>query len=203
MSNFKPIIYTITEKGCWHCTSHVTAKNRYANIQINGKMKLLHRHYYELYKGEIPPGIIIRHTCDNTFCINPEHLITGTQKQNAQDMMERERGCGLFTNSEVREIRKSFTSNKNKAKELNVKTPVIYNIRMGFTYKHIPFTVEEIEIREKRKTLEITRLSKKEVLEVFYSKKSRKELMLIYNLTYHQVVSIKTKKSYVKILKNL
>lgn len=35
--------------------------------------------------------LVARHTCDNNWCINPEHLLPGTQAQNLQDAVDRKR----------------------------------------------------------------------------------------------------------------
>lgn len=37
------------------------------------------------------PGLVARHTCDNNWCINLEHLLPGTQADNLRDMRERNR----------------------------------------------------------------------------------------------------------------
>lgn len=47
--------------------------------------KLAHRLAYELFRGEIPTGLLVRHTCDIKLCVNPYHLILGTAKDNAAD----------------------------------------------------------------------------------------------------------------------
>lgn len=44
-----------------------------------------HRISFRYYKGEIPKGKVVRHTCNNTSCVNPDHLILGTQKENGTD----------------------------------------------------------------------------------------------------------------------
>lgn len=36
-------------------------------------------------------GLVIRHRCDMPLCVNPEHLETGTQRQNVRDAMDRGR----------------------------------------------------------------------------------------------------------------
>jgi hypothetical protein len=56
---------------------------------VEGKWKMAktHRYSYEYFKGEIPKGHFICHTCDNPSCVNPEHLFSGTLKDNAKDML--------------------------------------------------------------------------------------------------------------------
>lgn len=44
-----------------------------------------HRVAYQFAKGEIPPGHVIRHQCHNPICCRPDHLLTGTQKENVHD----------------------------------------------------------------------------------------------------------------------
>lgn len=50
-----------------------------------------HRISFMHHKGEIPKGNVVRHTCDVANCVNPDHLILGTQKMNVWDMVMRDR----------------------------------------------------------------------------------------------------------------
>lgn len=36
-------------------------------------------------------GLVARHTCDNPRCVNPDHLVEGTQKDNIGDAVQRGR----------------------------------------------------------------------------------------------------------------
>lgn len=55
------------------------------------RMIYAHRLAYQLAYGPIPDGAVIRHRCDNGLCCNPAHLLSGTQADNVQDMIERGR----------------------------------------------------------------------------------------------------------------
>ena len=46
---------------------------------------------YEHYKGKIPKGMFVCHTCDNPACINPKHLWLGTAKENWDDCIKKGR----------------------------------------------------------------------------------------------------------------
>src|SRR4051812_21046615 len=67
-------------------------KTTYAGFWFEGKMVGAHVAAYRMYVGEIPEGHQIRHKCDVPRCVNPEHLETGTIRQNADDRITRGRG---------------------------------------------------------------------------------------------------------------
>ena len=83
---------------CW-ITSYKPSKHGYVVIELDGSYKLgkriarrLHRVVWEAHNAEpIPEGMLVRHTCDNPACCNPQHLLLGTPKQNTADMIERGR----------------------------------------------------------------------------------------------------------------
>lgn len=71
---------------CLNC--HLTPSQVYPNVKWYGKA---HRLVWEANKGPIPIGILVCHTCDNTRCINIEHLFLGTPQENMQDKVNKNR----------------------------------------------------------------------------------------------------------------
>ena len=86
----KNIVYRVDDNGCWINKSHTPLHyDTYGRIHRDGRWIHLHRFMYTLSKGEIPKGLVVRHTCDVKQCINPDHLIIGTHKDNYNDYMTR------------------------------------------------------------------------------------------------------------------
>ena len=70
---------------------HMTRNNKgYGVMTRGGKKFLAHRVSAEMCIGPID-GKVVMHTCDNPACVNPNHLVIGTQKDNMQDALKKGR----------------------------------------------------------------------------------------------------------------
>lgn len=78
--------------GCWHFTGSLTGRDgwQYGQFALyHGLHIYAHRFAYLIFNGAIPDGLLVRHTCDVTYCVQPSHLLAGTQKDNLQDAVVR------------------------------------------------------------------------------------------------------------------
>jgi hypothetical protein len=137
--------------GCLVFTGALNRPGGYGLIgdaSVPRKINYAHRVMYEHTYGPIPEGMLIRHTCDNPPCCEPEHLVLGDYKDNAEDARERGqmiRGerhwAARLTADDVRAIRAKHAGGRScysLAKEYGINAPHAERIVARKTWKHIP-----------------------------------------------------------------
>jgi hypothetical protein len=96
------------ENGCWIWTGSIIKSTGYGQIKgPNGKGISTHRLSYWLANGEITPGMLVCHTCDNRACVNPAHLFEGTYKDNSRDMKSKGRSYVFPEGTQVGELNRN------------------------------------------------------------------------------------------------
>lgn len=96
------------------------------------RLFLVHRLSYEAFKGPIPAGMLIQHSCDNRWCCNPEHLSLGTDATNARDALLKGRTHRKLVPDDVREIRRRTAAGESVralSREYGVSQFMIARIR--------------------------------------------------------------------------
>jgi hypothetical protein len=87
--------------GCWNwlgCGSRFYG----SIVNDNGKRVYPHKAMYEIDRGyTFKRGEQGLHTCDNTWCINPDHIRPGTQKQNMEDKSRKNRHGSAIVSREL------------------------------------------------------------------------------------------------------
>lgn len=95
IDRFEEKFIRLGEDDCWEWAASFAGRG-YGQIQVgtkkSPKMAIAPRVAYELYIGPIPDGMHVCHTCDNKKCVNPKHLVLGTNAENHRQVVERQRG---------------------------------------------------------------------------------------------------------------
>jgi hypothetical protein len=107
--------YRVLESGCWEWTAKKYS-NGYGCFSMGNRGLLAHRVSFAIHNGICPATLVVRHTCDYRPCINPEHLLSGTHKQNMADAWARNR----FN-------RKSLGKGRRKIQDCDI--PKIFSMR--------------------------------------------------------------------------
>ncbi|MFB7461281.1 hypothetical protein [Streptomyces sp. NPDC056188] len=81
---------------CWIYTGTITSQG-YGQIGVEGKVRQAYKVAYELFIGEVPPGLELDHLCHtrdlkcisnsdcrHRRCVNPWHLEPVTQRENTR-----------------------------------------------------------------------------------------------------------------------
>lgn len=73
-----PKIEAVREDDCWFWNGATVRSRRfrpYGVLKRKGKFWLAHRFVHTLIYGPIPEGFEVHHTCRETLCVNPRHIV--------------------------------------------------------------------------------------------------------------------------------
>ncbi len=131
---------------CWLWTGSLIMGG-YGSFGYDKKYEYTHRLSYILFKGEIPRGLCVLHTCDNRGCVRPDHLFLGTLGDNVADMFNKERNIrgekhwsAKLNETQVIEIRNKYMNKitqKQLAQEYDIHRTTIADIVSRRKWKHI------------------------------------------------------------------
>jgi len=137
--------------GCWIWAGSIHTRTGYGQISSGGasatvgKTLKAHRASYEIFKGPIPTGLSICHTCDNRWCVNPDHLFAATNAENLADMRrksrhvkgERTTWAKLKADDVCKILRLHDQTTTAVAAQFGVSPALISRIRRGLVWRHI------------------------------------------------------------------
>ena len=122
---------------CWMWEGAISA-SKYGSIFYGNKSYLAHRMSYIIFNGPIEIDQLVRHTCDNPCCVNPKHLILGSNSDNIIDMVKRNPRSTITLNEECVKVIKWMLKyqyedglGKKLARLHNVAPSVISRIKTG------------------------------------------------------------------------
>ncbi len=134
---------------CWEWLGGTAAG--YGVFRFHGHQITASRFAFWITTGHHPGELLVCHSCDNSLCVNPNHLWLGTCRENKQDASEKGRlvSCmrrgemhpnAKLSTDEVLEIRTKQAvgiSRSQLAIEYNVSQVTIDNIISRRSWKHV------------------------------------------------------------------
>lgn len=70
--------------GCWKWIG-VTLPTGYGQIMVDKVKKYAHVYSYELKYGPVPKGLELHHKCETRDCVNPDHLVAVSHRDNLRE----------------------------------------------------------------------------------------------------------------------
>lgn len=110
--------------GCWLWTAALD-RHGYGQFWWNGSHWRAHRAAYVMWRGPIPAGLLVLHSCDVRACVNPDHLAVGSTQDNVDDRNAKGRqarggrnGAAKLSSEEVARVRRRYASGNVTQQEL-------------------------------------------------------------------------------------
>lgn len=137
--------------GCWNWAGR-TDGGGYGLMWIGGRggrWVRTHRLSWELHFGPIPGGLYILHRCDNPRCVRPDHLFTGTIRDNTLDMFAKGRANTVWgerhpsthlSNTDVLGIRRAVAGGEQQtavARRYGITKLVVSRIVRRVTWRRL------------------------------------------------------------------
>lgn len=137
-------VCSLSEQDTNDCIMTPTGLDTYGYGQCRQGMRMRKAHHVALeHSGRtLPEGMVVRHTCDNCACINPRHLVVGTNDENMQDMVKRGRASrekqrtAVLNWEKVREIRSSTKSPEELSAIYGVRKQQVKRILKGDAWQY-------------------------------------------------------------------
>lgn len=107
--------YVRIGEACWFWIGGVSGDG-YGAFWTGTRLVGAHRFSYELHVEPLRRGLQVRHSCDQPLCVNPDHLIVGTNTDNMRDRKQRggRWGCRRKLSAVQREVIRTRSRSGNE-----------------------------------------------------------------------------------------
>lgn len=142
----------------WNASSDPDGYGYFSFTCVEGEKRTVMAHRYSLMlklnNPDLHYSVFARHTCDNRRCVNPNHIIPGSAKENSEDMVERNRSLigeknhnATVSDAIALNILEEYKMAKEKgevygclerlAHKYNLPKQTVYRITARKSYRHL------------------------------------------------------------------
>jgi hypothetical protein len=127
-------------KSCWIWRGAISSSG-YGSFWFQNRGWKSHRVAFALSRGNLLPGLLVLHKCDNPLCVRPDHLFLGTNLDNNRDMISKGRrvyGNAKLTTRQVQQIKSLLSkgySQKQVRLKFHISSALVSNIANGRRWK--------------------------------------------------------------------
>lgn len=137
-----------SDSGCWIWLGHAADK-RYGFFKVNNQSYIASRIAYYIEYDIDPGNKLVCHECNNTFCVNPEHLYLDNQSGNMKKAYDENRKsnkgenhpCSRLNELQVKQIKTLLLTtemtHKEIAQEFGVSKSTIDMININKIWKEV------------------------------------------------------------------
>lgn len=132
---------------CWNWTGALFQKTNYGQFFYDNKTVLAHRFAFLLKDPKFDQEQFVLHTCDNRWCVNPNHLYLGDHDKNMEDMTDRDRqakgesnGDSVLKDEDVRDIfdlQSKGHSQRAIARLVGISQATVWNVLNKKNWTHV------------------------------------------------------------------
>ena len=127
----------VGKNSCW-IWNGALANFGYGKINTdNNTWDRAHRVSWTIFRGKIPSGKCVLHSCDVPACFNPDHLFLGTRKDNYRDMVSKGRKKMKLNDKQIPVIRNDGRTLREIASEYDISISYVSLIKNHRLWAHI------------------------------------------------------------------
>lgn len=137
-----------TDTDCWNWIGTRSPKGGYGIFTCKPADIFKERAHYsawKLYKSDIEPNQRVLHSCDDSFCVNPDHLFLSDKLGYAEYRVSKGRhnrgeqhGTAKLTEPQVLAIIADDRLGRVIADEYNIAKSTVCDIKRGRSWSHLP-----------------------------------------------------------------
>jgi hypothetical protein len=206
---FMKYVDKTAKNGCWHWIGAID--KGYGKFRIDDKNVYAHRaSVLFFHKPNVDfSKLLVCHKCDNTMCVNPDHLFLGTHQDNVDDKMQKGRHVSTkgvdsphakLTEENVLYIRDCEKSAEQLAIEFNVSTSNINAIRSGKRWKHVGGKIVVISNHVSGENHPMKKLDEEKVRYIRNSDKKTRDIAMELGISYVTAYEVRKGKTWKHVI---